>query len=210
MCVFVYIYDTLFFLFPLVSVRYFGLAVFCVFLHFHPLLCCLSCLRFVLWLLQCFCIHRLIGETVHFLADGILFACLNRFHPCLPPFYVLVVWNYPLYVLSLTDWSGNFLLLSPFNLYAIIKYFKSYSDIEWQFSDTVYHLTPGFMYLCLFFLVEEFLSALLEGRSIVEEFLWESLSFSLHIRMTTLELDSCILSWQFFFQYLRMSTFPGL
>lgn len=94
----------------------------------------------------------------------------------------------------------------PFNLYAIIKYFRSYSDIEWQFSDTVYHLTPGFMYLCLFFLVEEFLSALLEGRSIVEEFPLGKPFLLLHIRMTTL-LDSVFSADNFSFNILRMSTF---
>lgn len=105
-----------------------------------------------------------------------------------------------------------FYCFPPFKLYAIIKYFKSYSDIEWQFSDTVYHLTQGFMYLCLFFFSGRRVPFSTSRRQV---HCWRITSalvclgkpfLLLHIRMTTL-LDSVFSVDSFSFNILRTSTF---
>ena len=64
------------------------------------------------------------------------------------PFFFLLPQIIPFYAFFKPNWSSYRYAFLPFKLHAWIKYWKTYADIEMQFS--IYHLTQMSMYFCLF------------------------------------------------------------
>ena len=104
------------------------------------------------------------GVTEHTHADNItVWVPSFSSSPCM----FLLFSNYPFLCCELRNWSSYhcFFCFPPsFNLYAVIKCFKTYFGEEFQFSHSVYHLTQNFGYSAFLFLVKRLLSTLLVGQ----------------------------------------------